>query len=446
MPVELCPVGGFGEVGKNMCAIRVDDEVVICDMGLHMPNYVRFTEEERDDVVELDPVELKRVKAIPDDGLIKDWRDKVKAIIPSHAHLDHVGAVPYLARDFDAPIICTPFTAHVLKSLVKDGKGKLPNAIVSLNPNSKMQLTKNIAVEFLHVTHSTPQTVFVAIHTPYGVVLYATDFKVDLSPVLGRAFDMRSMEKLQGKVLVAIVDSLYASANTKTPSESVAQEMLRDVLLGLRNDKNGLIVTTFSSHIARIKSIIECARLLRRRVVLLGRSMAKYARAAEDEGIYHVSRFADIVSYGNQVRKKLKEVERAGRQKWLLVATGHQGEPKAMLTKMVQGLVPFSFRRDDVVVFSCNVIPVPVNIDHRRMLEDRLQDRGVRIFKDLHVSGHASREDMRDVIRAIRPKHLVPVHSAKGGMDAFVSLAVELGYKKGETVHALTNGKRLILQ
>ncbi|MBI4017253.1 MAG: RNase J family beta-CASP ribonuclease [Candidatus Aenigmarchaeota archaeon] len=445
MHVEICPVGGFGEIGKNMCAVRVDDEVVIFDMGLHMPNYVKYTEEEREEVIKINPSELKRVNAIPDDMVIDDWRKMVKAIIPSHAHLDHVGAIPYLAGVFDAPVVCTPFTARVITAILRDDKIRLPNKIVELEPNAKIQLTKNLAVEFIHVTHSTPQTVFIALHTPYGVVLYATDFKIDLNPVLGKKFDMQRVEKLKGNVLVAIIDSLYSQDNKKTPCESVVREMLRDVLLGVESKNNAVIVTTFSSHIARIKTIIECASQLNRKVVLLGRSMAKYALAAEDAGIYDVSKFAEIVAYGSKVRKKMKEIEKTGRNKWLLVVTGHQGEPNSMLTKIADKKVPFLLKKEDLVVFSCNIIPVPVNIEHRKILEEKLSDTGVRMFKDIHVSGHASREDMRELIKAIQPKNLIPVHSAKAGIDGFVSLCTELGYEKGKTVHALVNGQRLII-
>ncbi|MBI4148424.1 MBL fold metallo-hydrolase [Candidatus Woesearchaeota archaeon] len=445
MPVEICAVGGFGEIGKNMCAVRVDDEVVIFDMGLHMGNYVKFTEEEREQVVKLDPKELKKVHAIPNDNTIDDWRPLVKAIIPSHAHLDHVGAIPYLASAFDAPIICTPFTANVLQSIIRDDKIKLTNAINELAPNSRMKLTDKLSVEFIHVTHSTPHTVFVALHTPYGIVLYATDFKVDITPVLGKKFDMQLMEKLKGNVLVAIVDSLYSQDNKKTPSESVAREMLRDVLLSVDSKPHSVIVTTFSSHIARIKSIIECAHQLNRHVVLLGRSMAKYAFAAEDCDIYHTSKFAEIIKYGSKVRQKLKKIE-SERNKWLIIATGHQGEPKSMLTRIANRTVPFRLRKDDIVIFSCNIIPVPVNMEHRQKLEEQLTDMGVRIYKDIHVSGHASREDMRDVIRAIQPKHIIPVHSAKAGIRGFVDLGIELGYREGKNVHPLVNGQRVIVE
>ena len=183
--IEICAVGGYGEVGKNMTAVKVDDEVVIFDMGLHMQNYVKYTEEELGEFVKINVADLKRVKAIPDDSSIRDWRSKVKAIIPSHAHLDHIGAIPYLAGNYDADIICTPFTAAVINSILRDEKIHLPNKIISLPANETYVLSDNIKVEFVHMTHSIPGTVMVVLHTKHGVVLYATDFKFDNNPVIG---------------------------------------------------------------------------------------------------------------------------------------------------------------------------------------------------------------------------------------------------------------------
>ena len=168
--IEIRAIGGYGEVGKNMTAVRVDDEVVIFDMGIHLPNYIKYTEEEREDVTKLSAKALQNVEAIPDDSQIKDWRHDVQAIIPSHAHLDHIGAIPYLAKKYDAPVICTPFTAAVLKTILKDEKIDLPNDIRTLPPNGQIKISQKLKVEFVNITHSTAQAVAVALHTPYGVV------------------------------------------------------------------------------------------------------------------------------------------------------------------------------------------------------------------------------------------------------------------------------------
>src|SRR3989338_9523703 len=157
--IEICAVGGYNEVGKNMTAVKVDDEVVIIDMGLHLDSYIRYTEEDEDDIVEISAHDLARVGAIPDDSVIKDWKHKVKAIVPTHAHLDHVGALIFLSNKYTAPILCTPFTTEVIKAISRDERIKLKNEIKTLNVNSTYNLSETLTVEFINMTHSTPQTV-----------------------------------------------------------------------------------------------------------------------------------------------------------------------------------------------------------------------------------------------------------------------------------------------
>ncbi len=444
--IEICAIGGYGEVGRNMTAVKIDDEVVVFDMGLHLPNYIKYTEEETGEVVKLNAADLRRVSAVPDDSVIKDWRSKVKAIIPSHAHLDHIGAIPYLADKYHADIICTPFCAAVIKSILSDEKIKLPNKIIPLQINQMYTLSNNIKIEFINVTHSIPETVMIALHTKHGVVLYSTDFKFDNTPVVGSKPNYARLKELgESGILVALVDSLYAKDDKKTPSENVAREMLRDAMLSFDSKGKALIVTTFSSHIARLKSIIDFSRSLNRKVVFLGRSLAKYCCAAEEVGIYPFSKEVEIVKYGKQIQKKLREIEKKGRHKFLLVVTGHQGEPKSTLSKMVTKFLPFAFKPGDHLVFSCTVIPTEINKSQRKFLEQKLSSLGVRMFKDIHVSGHAAGQDMREFIELIKPCHLIPVHSEKTSMNAFVDLAQQCGYKQGSTVHKLFNSQRLKL-
>jgi len=153
----------------------------------------------------------------------------------------------------------------------------------------------------------------------------------------------------------------------------------------------------------------------------------------------------EIVKYGKQIQKKLREIEKKGRHKFLLVVTGHQGEPKSTLSKMVTKFLPFAFKPGDHLVFSCTVIPTEINKSQRKFLEQKLSSLGVRMFKDIHVSGHAAGQDMREFIELIKPCHLIPVHSEKTSMNAFVDLAQQCGYKQGSTVHKLFNSQRLKL-
>ena len=223
MTVEICTVSGFDEVGRNMIAVKVDDDVVICDMGLHLENYIKVTEDEEEDVVKLRRDELIKAKAVPDDELIKDWRGKVKAIIPSHAHLDHLGAIPYLAYHYDAPIIGTPYTIQVLRHIINDGGLQLKNKLKAVELNSRIKISKKLQVEFVNMTHSTPHTATLAIHTPDGVVIYANDFKLDDTPTLGKPPNYARLKELGHEgVLAAFIDTTNAYVDAKTPSEKVA--------------------------------------------------------------------------------------------------------------------------------------------------------------------------------------------------------------------------------
>lgn len=443
MPVEICAVGGYNEVGRNCTAIKIDDEVIIFDMGIYLESYIRFTEDE--DIINLKAEDLIKENAIPNPAPIESWKDKVKAIIPSHAHLDHIGAIPFLSSRFNAPIIATPFTLAVIKAILKDEKMKLPNELITLNAGATFKISENIRVEFIHMTHSTPQTVIVALHTKYGVILYANDFKFDMSPVLEKKANVDRLSELGKKGVFALVcESTYADTAIKMPSESIAREMLRDVLLGIDSRKKGVIVTTFSSHIARLKSIIECGKKMNRKVVFLGRSLAKYAYAAEEVNLVHFSKEVDIIKYSSKIKRAIRKMVKEGKHKYLIVVTGHQGEPKATLAKMVDNTIEFPFSPEDHVVFSCKTIPTPINIENRRIIEQKLKDRHVRIFKDIHVSGHAGREDLRDMLKYVNTKHLIPSHGFEEKRAAFRDLALEMGHDK-KNVHLLSNGKSVIL-
>lgn len=441
--MEITTVGGYSEVGRNMTAMRYKDEAIIFDMGVHLEKYIKF---KGDDNLELFQLrDLIRVGAVPDDNIIKDWKKKVIAIIPSHAHLDHIGAIPYMAAKYNVPIICTPYTASVIKAILKDKKLRIPNEIKVLDLGKKLKLSNKLTVEFINITHSIPDTALVVIHTPEGQVIYANDFKLDNTPVLGKQPDYARIKQLgkENNVITLILDSIYAYLPRKTPSESVAREMLRDVMLNVNSQGKVVIVTTFSSHIARLKSIIEFGKLMKRKIVFLGRSLAKYVYAAENINLVDFSKSVEIVPYKSQIRKKLREIEKQGRDKYLIVCTGHQGEPNAVLSRLVDGKLGFKLFRDDHIIFSCTVIPSPLNIANRDVLESKLQDSRVRIFRDIHQSGHASREDHRDLISMLNPKHIIPAHAGLDKTVHLANLAKEMGYELGKTVHLMHDNQRI---
>ena len=442
--VEICTVGGYNEVGGNCTAIKIGDEAYILDLGIHLEHYIKFTEDE--EVVNINPQELIDAGAVPDISSISDWKDKLKMILPTHAHLDHIGALPYLAAGLKAPIMSTPFTTEVLKGILTEDKVKLNNKIKSLSANSVFEPSSNVKVEFIHTTHSTPQTVMIALHTKEGIILYANDFKFDLFPTLGTKPNFKRLEELgkEKKVLALICDSTYSSDARKMPSETVAKQMLREVMLGIDSKNKHVIATTFSSHIARLNSIVEFGQKMNRKIVFMGRSMAKYVNAAESTGIANFTNKVEILKYSNQIRKRLKKIGKE-RGKYLLVVTGHQGEPKSTLSKMLNSEFDFNFSPEDHVIFSCKTIPTPTNIENRKNLENNLKAHNVRIFKDIHTSGHAAREDLRELINLVKPKNVIPAHGEPSMLSSMADLAEEMGYKRGQNVFVMKNGQRIKL-
>ncbi|MBI2146745.1 MBL fold metallo-hydrolase [Candidatus Woesearchaeota archaeon] len=442
MPIEVCSISGFSKTEGNSVAIKIDEEVILLDMGLSMSDYIAYTED-REDVSTKTYKELLKANAVPDYSFIEEWKEKVVAIVPSHGHLDHVGAVPFAASLFPtAPIISTPYTIEVLKSITYDEKIQIPNRFVAINLNSSYKVSDAITLEFVNITHSIPQTAIVVVHTPYGKIMYANDFKLDDRPVLGKKPNYERLKELGTEgIKLLIMNCLYAHEHKKCPSESVAKQMLKDVLLGVNSKGKAIIVTTFSSHLARLKSIIEMGQRLNRKIVFLGRSLDKYVRAAERIDVVQFSKDIEIFRHRDKVAKILGKIQRE-REKYLIVCTGHQGEPKAMLSRIARGQLEFTLGNGDIVVFSCQVIPVEVNKQNREKLEIILREKNTRIFRDVHVSGHAHREDHRDLLEMIHPEHIMPIHAepAKGRMIAELAEQLHIG-----TTHVMKDGKRLVL-
>nr|MBA4405031.1 ribonuclease J [Nanoarchaeum sp.] len=443
MSLQIIGIGGYNEVGKNMTLVKYNDESVILDMGFHLPSLVDF-EEQGGDRRNLTTKGLQKLGAIPDDSSLNSFKDNIKAIVPSHCHLDHVGAIPYLEKNYNAKIIGTPYTIEVLKSLVQDENLKLRNPLIVNKAGSTIEVSKNIKVEFINTTHSTPDTVNVAIHTPEGIVLYTNDFKLDNNPVIGKKPDYDRLKELgkEGKVKALLLDSLYSNQPMKTPSESVAREMLKDVMFGADNEGHAMMITTFASQIARLKSAVEFGKKLDRKIVFLGRSLVKYSNAAINVGYGGFMEDVEIVTYARQVERKLKQIEK-DRSKYLVVCTGNQAEPGSILTRIGSKKLPFKFVHDDHIIFSCKTIPVSPNIENRQKLEKQLAKEGVRIFKDIHVSGHGAREDARDMIDLVKPQMIIPSHGDVAHIGGITELTEVLGYKTGKDLQFLGDGKTI---
>ena len=202
--IEVCSVGGYSEVGKNMTALKIDDEVIIFDMGIFLPAIINY-EEEGNDRESLDREGMIKLGAVPDDSVINDWKGKVKAILCGHCHLDHIAAIPHLADEYKAPIYGTPFTIEVIKQMLQDDKIKIRNGLRVVNVNSKVRISDNIEVEFINMTHSTLQTAIMAVHCKYGTIVYGNDFKFDSTPVLGKKPNFKRLRELGNENVILLI-------------------------------------------------------------------------------------------------------------------------------------------------------------------------------------------------------------------------------------------------
>ncbi len=446
--LEIFSLGGYEEVGKNSTAVKYDDEIVIFDIGLHMERIINM--QENGGYEKSTPEELINLGAVPNVNLLDKVKGKVVGIVSNHGHLDHIGAIPKLAGKFDAPIISTPFTIEIIDDMMRDArKGRPKNPLLMMKAGEKLQLSDNLSLEFIHTTHSIPDTVFSVLHTPDGPVLYANDFKLDNFPTMGAKPDYKRLEKLGNEGLKAlIVETVRIERKRKTPSESVAKLMLEDVILGRRHDR-GLAVTTFASHIARVRTILEISRKLNRQLVIMGRSMAKYISIAQKLKMIQIPKDVQLLGQSKGMSNAFSKIKK-DRDDYMILCTGHQGEPNSVLDRISNNRFNFKFQPGDEIVFSSQTIPTPVNEENRYRLDMKLKSQGTRIFDEVHVSGHASKEDHRDLLSLLRPEHIVPCHGNLTKLAEYAELALEMNkinmdekYNLGKTVHLMHNEQRL---
>lgn len=441
--MEICTVGGFEEVGKNMTAVKIGEDVFLFDCGLYLPGVIELQEDPYEKYTEKT---LRRVKGIPDDRVLDKlgWTKRVKAIFISHAHLDHVGGTPYLAHRYpNATIYGSPFTLQVLDSLLKDEGIVISNSIKEIEFKKKYSIKgadHSIKVEFIYTTHSTLDCGFVVLHTNEGAFFYALDYKFDDTPTMGPKTDYSSLKRI-GKegVKLAIVDTLYSSKDQPNGSEKDADEMLDQALKNAKQKKNSaLFITTFSSHIERLTNIVKYALKTNREIIFLGRSLSKYVHCAMDIGKWKYKNKIKIVKYRRQINSILKKIEK-DRSRYLVVCTGHQGEKDSILDRISRGETPFQFKKGDNLIFSSSIIPAKINIESRRILDKKLEKLGVDLQKNVHVHGHGSKNTKIRLLEMVKPKHLIPSHGNREQEEDLIDVARELGYKLGKTSHLSKN-------
>lgn len=414
--LQIIPLGGLGEIGKNMTVIRVDDEILVIDAGLMFPD---------EDMLGIDLV-------IPDISYLIENKDKIKAIVLTHGHEDHIGALPYVLKKINVPVYGTRLTLGILEGRLKE------NGVDSSNLHSVMQGDIiNIgcfSVGFIRVNHSIPDAVGLSIKTPVGMIVHTGDFKLDYTPIDGKMTDFRRFSDLGNRgVLVLMADSTNSEREGHTPSERTVGAAFDKAF---HNASGRIIVATFSSNVHRIQQVIDTAVRYKRHVAVLGRSMVNVVNISLELG-YITAPEGTLVD--------IDEIHNYRMEQMVIITTGSQGEPMSALTRMSMsdhrkvGIVP-----GDTVIISAT--PIPGNEKLVSKTIDNLMKLGANVIygrnQGIHVSGHASREELKLMHNLVRPKFFIPVHGEYHHLVQHARLARELGMPK-ENIFISENGQIL---
>ncbi|HNT25387.1 MAG TPA: ribonuclease J [Anaerolineales bacterium] len=412
--LRIIPIGGLGEVGKNMMVVEYNEQILIIDAGLMFPE---------NDMLGIDCI-------IPDFQYLLDKRDKVNGIIVTHGHEDHTGAMHHLLEEVKAPIYASPLTRGLVE--VKLSRGGLLNQLQVNTINAGQMVNIGpFQVEFFHVCHSIPDGVGLGITTPAGLIIHSGDFKFDLTPVDNWPTDFAKLGEFSGRgVLALMADSTNADKPGWTPSESVIDPALDQVF---RSAPGRIIVATFASVISRMQQVANAALRHGRKMAFVGTSMNENARIARKLDYLDVPDDL-LVSVEQAVKMKPCEV--------VLMCTGSQGEPSSILGRLAAGTNrQFDLVAGDTVVLSSHPIPGNEESVHRTI--NRLFRRGANVISGavapVHVSGHASQEEMKLLLNLVKPKHFIPIHGELRHLHAHAALARQLGLP-AENVPVVENG------
>ena len=401
--LRVIPLGGLGEIGRNMMVLEFDDDIIVIDAGVMFPE---------EDMPGID-------FAIPDFTYLRENRDRVRAILITHGHEDHIGALPYLLGQIDAPVYASRLT-HGLISVKLREHGLLRSARLNIiEPHSPFQICPAFSAEFFRVCHSIPDAMGIAVTTPLGVVVHTGDFKIDHTPADGMRTDFTRLSQIVGDgALLLFSDSTYAEVEGYTESEQTVGEALDRVI----GDADGrVMIATFASLISRVQQIINAAVKYDRKVTAVGRSMVNNVKMALDMG--YLDAPDGVVIPMSQARQLPAE-------EVVIVATGSQGEPTSALVRIANGrhndieLVP-----GDTVVLSASPIPGNETVVARTI--DNLIRQGATVLYSrismVHVHGHAAREELKMMLSIVRPRYFVPVHGEYRHLTQHAGIASDMG-------------------
>lgn len=404
--VKIAFLGGMNEIGKNMTVYEYGNDMFIVDCGLAFPGA---------ELLGVDTV-------IPDFTYIEENIDKVKGLIITHGHEDHIGGIPYLLKKANIPIYSTKLTIGLLKGKLEEHNLLNRARLVEIKPNDKVALGK-FTVEFIHVNHSIPDAVGLAISSPAGVIIHTGDFKIDTTPVDGDMIDLAKFAEYgTNGVLALLQDSTNAERHGYTMSEKTVGESFLNLFR--KAGKRRIVVATFASNIHRVQQIIDVAKHLKRKVAVVGRSLENLVQVGEELGYLNVP---------ENILISIDNIKDYADDKLVIITTGSQGEPMSALTKIANGEhKKVTATPNDYVIISAT--PIPGNEKMVGNVVNELMKRGVEVIYEnmyeVHVSGHACQEELKLMMGIVKPKYFIPVHGEQKHLQKHAMLAESMGIAK----------------
>jgi len=415
--LRIVPLGGLGEVGKNMMSIEYGEDILIVDVGMMFPTT---------GMLGIDYI-------LPDWSYLQDKKDKVRAAIITHGHMDHIGALSHFLEEFSVPLYATRLTRGLIEVQLAQRNMLNKTTLHTMSPRDSFEIGP-FTIEPYHVCHSIPDTVGLGITTPEGLIVHSGDFKFDHTPVDGWPTDYAKLAEFTGRgVLVLLSDSTNADTPGRTPSEAALYGAFHQIM---REAPGRLIVATFASLISRVQQIVDVAAEHNRKIAVAGRSMVNNTAMARELG------YLDIP---DEMMVDLRDVDSLPPDEVVIMATGAQGEPMAVLNRLATGRhYTLGIQKDDTVVLSSHTIPGNEEMIHEVI--NRLFQKGADVYydpvADVHVSGHASQEEQKTLINMLQPRYFVPIHGELRHLKQHAKIARALGIPE-ENIAAVENGYTL---
>ncbi|MDO5713709.1 MAG: ribonuclease J [Tissierellia bacterium] len=412
--LKIIPLGGLREIGKNLTVLEYRDDIIIIDCGMTFPE---------DEMLGIDIV-------IPDiKYLVKNQR-KIRGLVLTHGHEDHIGAIPYVLKRIKFPIYGTKLTLGLLQNKLKEHR-LLDTEMHTVSHGQKVKLGK-MEVEWIRVNHSIPDSSALAIKTPLGMVFHTGDFKVDFTPISGSPIDLNRIGEIGNKGCLAL---LSESTNVLRPGYTISESKVGDTFDRIFSymTKSRIIIATFASNVHRIQQIINAAEKYNRKVVLSGRSMLNVMSTAEKLGYLRMKPNTLI---------DIRNMHKYNPEHLVLITTGSQGEPMSALTRISQGEhKKIKLRKDDVVILSAT--PIPGNENAVSKVINNIMEQGVKVIyeslSEIHVSGHACQEELKLMYSLLKPKYFIPVHGETRHLQKHASIAADMGHDPNN-IFVLENG------